>query len=54
MRVRSAGERKADERRPLVGVIGAGECSAETLGNAREVGRLIGRAGFGIVNGAAG
>jgi len=54
MRVRAGGDKKADERRPLVGVIGAGECGAEMRGLAREVGRLIGRAGFGLVNGGLG
>ncbi len=40
--------------RPLVGVIGAGECGVEVMALAREVGRLVGRSGFGVVNGGLG
>ncbi len=41
-------------KRPLIGVIGASKCEGKINRLAFEVGRLIGRAGFGLVNGGLG
>ncbi|NIM20023.1 MAG: TIGR00725 family protein [Candidatus Latescibacteria bacterium] len=42
------------ERKPLIGVIGSGECDEETERLAYEVGRKIAEAGYGLVCGGLG
>jgi len=41
-------------KKPLIGVIGAGQCDEATRKEAFQVGRLIAKSGFGLVNGGLG
>jgi len=41
-------------KKPLIGVIGASQCDEATRSEAFQVGRLIAKSGFGLVNGGLG
>ncbi len=42
------------DKKPLIGVIGAGQCGEAIRKEAFQVGRLIAKSGFGLVNGGLG